>query len=40
MKSTLSPLHRVPDRPFRPLYLSQLPGEHDKRAVITNDASL
>ena len=34
------PLHGVPDRPFQPLYLSQLPGEHYRGAVITNEALL
>ena len=33
MKSALSALHGVPD-------LSQLPGEHYRGAVITNDVSL
>ena len=40
MKSALSALHGLPDRPFKPLDLSQLPGEHYRGAVITNDASL
>ena len=39
-KSANSALHRAPDRPFQPLYFSQLPREHNRGAVITNDASL
>ena len=39
MKSALSALHGVSNRPFQPRGLSQLPGEHYSGAVITNDAS-
>ena len=39
-KSALSALHGVPDRPFQPRCPYQLPGEHCRGAVITNDASL
>ena len=39
-KSALSALHGVADRPFQPLNLSQLPREHNRGAVITNDVSL
>ena len=39
-KRSLSTLLGVPDRPFQPLYLSQLPGGHYRGAAITNDASL
>ena len=34
MKSALSALHRVPDRPFQPLNLSQFPRDHYRGAVI------
>ena len=39
-KSALSALHGVPDRPFQPRCLSQLPEEHYRGVVNKNDASL
>ena len=38
MKSALSA--KQADRPFKPLYFSQLPGEHYRGAVIANDPSI
>ena len=40
MNSALSALQGVPDKPFQPLCLSQLPEEHYTGAVITTNASL
>ena len=40
MKDVQSTLHRIPNRSFQPLYISQLSGEHYRGDFITNDASL